>query len=192
MGSQVVGSGGTAISTTVNAGSSCDVGEQDVYGLAVSTTVNGGAQEIVLSAGTASVITILSGGSETISAGGTDFGAEISGGEQDVYGNASATVDSGGYQYVGSGGTASDAVIYAAGDQEVDVGATAIGATLSGGEQDVYGSASGTTVDSGGYQYVGSSGTASDAVIYAAGNQDVDGFATAIGATLSGGEQDVY
>jgi autotransporter passenger strand-loop-strand repeat protein len=60
----------------------------------------------VLSGGFADPATIYSGGSETIGAGGTDLGAQISGGTQSDYGFASGVTIYGGSQVVESGGTA--------------------------------------------------------------------------------------
>ena len=59
-------------------------------------------------AGSASATTICASGTEIVSAGGTDLGAQISGGEQDVSGLASGvTIFTGGSQVVESGGSAS-------------------------------------------------------------------------------------
>jgi autotransporter passenger strand-loop-strand repeat protein len=44
----------------------------------------------LISGSIASDTTILAGGTDAVSAGATDFGAQISGGEQDVYGSAIA------------------------------------------------------------------------------------------------------
>jgi autotransporter passenger strand-loop-strand repeat protein len=81
-------------------------GEQDVFGIAGGGTVFGGSQVIegggtasnatianggtlvVSAGGLADPTTILGGGLEIISARGSDRGALLSGGEQDVYGNA--------------------------------------------------------------------------------------------------------
>jgi len=102
--------------------------------------------------------TVSSGGSLSVSSGGTASGA---------------TVDDGGYQYVAAGGIASDTVLTDPGIQVVSSGGIAIGATLSGGKQDVYGLASGTVVDSSGLEIVESGGTASDATIGSGGTIDV-------------------
>ena len=81
-------------------------------------------------------------------------------------------------------------------------------ATLSGGEQDVYGSATGTTVNSGGVQIVEDGGVARATIVNPGGTETVSAggsdvaatingglqtdYGSASGATVSGGEQDVY
>jgi autotransporter passenger strand-loop-strand repeat protein len=65
--------------TTVNSGGSEIVASG---GIASNTIVSSGGSMVVLSHGIADPATIYSGGSETISAGGTDLGALISGGTQ--------------------------------------------------------------------------------------------------------------
>ena len=68
--------------------------------------VDRGANLIVSSGGSADLTAIASGGSETISSGGTDNGALIRGGVQDVFDTASGATISAGLQVVESGGIA--------------------------------------------------------------------------------------
>ena len=127
-GDEIVSAGGTDIGAVISAGT------QYAYGVASSATVFGGGSQIIESGGTASNTTI-NAAVETISAGGTDIGAIISGtagvdgGQQFVYGTARAVTVDLGVQWVSSGGVASGTVVrYAA--QEVLSGGTAIGTTL--------------------------------------------------------------
>src|SRR5262249_34269215 len=71
-------------------------------GTASSTTVYGGGVLNVLSQGLADPATIYIGGRETISKGGTDLGAQISGGIQVDSGFASGATIFAGSQLVGS------------------------------------------------------------------------------------------
>jgi autotransporter passenger strand-loop-strand repeat protein len=57
-------------------------------GTASNTTIANGGTLVVSAGGLADPTTILGGGLEIISARGSDRGALLSGGEQDVYGNA--------------------------------------------------------------------------------------------------------
>jgi autotransporter passenger strand-loop-strand repeat protein len=76
---------------------------------------------------------IFAGGSETVSAGGTDDGAQISGGTQTVFGLASgATVSSGGTETVSSGGTATSTTISNGGTEYVSSGGQAQNITFAG------------------------------------------------------------
>ncbi|MGC2414835.1 MAG: AIDA repeat-containing protein, partial [Stellaceae bacterium] len=147
-----------------------------------------GVTEIVLSGGTARGTIILTGGTETVSAGGKDFNAKISG-KQFVHGGAtSATVAAGGNQYVDAGGTASATIVHSGGRQIVSAGGVASGSTVSsggslivsaggtvssgrvnnGGTETVYGRASGGTIN-GGIVHVASGGTATGTVTFVTG-----------------------
>jgi autotransporter passenger strand-loop-strand repeat protein len=68
-----------------------------------------------------------------VSAGGTDLGALISGGEQDVFGYASGAVVASGVQAVESGGTAINTVVSSGGVLELSTGAVATGFTIQSG-----------------------------------------------------------
>jgi autotransporter passenger strand-loop-strand repeat protein len=94
-----------------------------------------------------------SGGLEVVSAGGVDSAAQISGGEQDVYGSAVSATVFAGSQVVESGGSASGTIINSGGSTYVESGGEIVDTTVeSGGFLYVYSGAidSGTTVDSGG------------------------------------------
>jgi autotransporter passenger strand-loop-strand repeat protein len=229
----VVLSGGTALETTVGGGleivssggidSGAQIfgGEQDVFGIAGGGTVFGGSQVIegggtasnttianggtlvVSAGGLADPTTILGGGLEIISARGSDRGALLSGGEQDVYGNAggatifadSQVIESGaagatplfrggGTLDVLSGGSANSARISAGGTEAVSAGATDSGARVSSGAQLVYGFASRTIVFTGA-QLVGPGGTASGTTISSGGTEIVNSAGMASGTTIS-------
>ena len=99
--------------------------------------VSSGGTLLVASRGIADPTLILSGGTEIVSAGGDDFGAQISGGTQVVFGLAQGATAFGGAQIVRSGGVAvgtivsgGSAVVSARGgeiDAEVDSGGTRAG-----------------------------------------------------------------
>jgi autotransporter passenger strand-loop-strand repeat protein len=77
---------------------------------------------------------ISAGGLETINSGGTDLGALLSGGRQDVFGNASGVqVNSGGVQVVFSGGVASGTTVRSGGVESVNSGGTTSAMTIAGG-----------------------------------------------------------
>ena len=100
--------------------------------------------------------------SEVISSGGVDI---------------SGTINDGGVQRIMAGGSASATVINDPGSQTVSSGATVTGTVVSGGVQDVYGTAISTTVMSGdstsGVQIVESGGVASITVLSNGGYQNV-------------------
>jgi autotransporter passenger strand-loop-strand repeat protein len=99
-------------------------------------TVSGGDQLVVLPAGTTSDTTVLVGGYEVVSSGGTAKTTSV-GGRQDVFGTASgATLLSGGVEVVSSGGSTSDTIV------------------SSGARDYVAGTAQGATVLNSGTQYV--------------------------------------
>jgi autotransporter passenger strand-loop-strand repeat protein len=95
-GEEYVAAGAMAVSATISSG-----GTQLVYGTASGATVSTGGQEFVLSGGVASGTLVSTGGVAVVesggigrsgvvnSAGGTDLGAQISGGTQFDYGLAS-------------------------------------------------------------------------------------------------------
>jgi autotransporter passenger strand-loop-strand repeat protein len=94
-------------------------------GTAVNTILMSGATLEVLSGGLADP-TIVSSGTTTVSAGGTDNGAQISGGTQLVYGVANAAIVFAGAEIVESGGLASGTTVSSGGTLDVLGGGTAI------------------------------------------------------------------
>jgi autotransporter passenger strand-loop-strand repeat protein len=135
---------------------------QEVYGDASGVTVLFAGSQVVEAGGTATSTVISDGGHEIVY--GHDFGATInSGGEQDVYGTASGVVvNADGHQIVEAGGTVTGTTIYAFGLEIVSAGSSDVSATIDGGQQDVYGTASGEIIQNGGTQNVYSGGTTSD------------------------------
>jgi len=146
----------------------------------------------------------LLGGSEIIASTGIDSGAQISGGEQDLFGLASGvtvftgsqvvesggiasntTVSSGGSLVVLSSGLADPAIIYSGGSETISAGGTDLGALVSGTQLD-YGFASGVTL-SYGTQVVEAGGTASGTIVNFSGTEQV--FGRDVGATLLAGGQ---
>ena len=112
---------GTATATIVNVGGSMSV--RGLYGQAISTTLNGGSMTVVggtsdYESCTAISTTINSGGSMTVSSGGTATETTInSGGSMTVSdgGTATETTVNNGYVYVSSGGTVTGALTLADG-----------------------------------------------------------------------------
>ena len=165
-GNQVVSSGGIATGATVGSGG------QDVYGTASTTVIGSGGVQVVEAGATATGTTVNSGGGQDVygTASATTIAvvalrssnpappprerqsaaapsrmstARRSTTRSTAEPCTSATVASGGVQYVSAGGTA-------------------IGATVSsGGTQNDVGTASGTTVLNGGHEIVTSGGFAS-------------------------------
>jgi autotransporter passenger strand-loop-strand repeat protein len=193
-GSEVVESGGTASGATVIVGSQIVESGGVTSGTTISALILGGVvfrgAETVASGGMASSTTISSSGLEVVSAGGTDLGAQIFGGEQDVFGVARGATVIFGSQVVESGGTASGTTVSSGGTLELFGGATAdlfgttvlaAGATLeiasgytltgfqvaNGVSLDVLagGTASGTMINSGGLEDVLSGGITSTTII---------------------------
>jgi autotransporter passenger strand-loop-strand repeat protein len=90
-------------------------------------------------------------------------------------------VVNGGSESVNAGGVASGTVV-SGGNQFVAQGGTVVGANvLAGGQESVYGSASGTTVSSGGQESLG--GTDTGTTVNSGGREYVQAFATALGWT---------
>ena len=135
--------------------------------------------------GVVSDVTIDSGGFEFVNSGGTDFGASVSGTLQ-VFSNGLASgveVRSGGLLQVGLAGFAaggvSDATIDSGGFESVNSGGTDLSNEILGGEQEVYGYAS-SAIIFGGSQVVAADGLAdtnvmSDGLLYVASGGTASG-----------------
>ncbi|EIJ2466522.1 autotransporter outer membrane beta-barrel domain-containing protein [Escherichia coli] len=119
-----------------------------------------------------------------------------SGGWQAVYSGGSATsttINSGGRQHVSSGGSATSTTINGGGLQIVSSGGSATSTTInSDGQQNVFsgGSATSTTIN-GGLQYVSRGGSATSTTING-GRQAVYSGASATSTTINDGWQNVY
>jgi autotransporter passenger strand-loop-strand repeat protein len=149
-GDQIVSSGGTAIGTTL-------YGEEQVVlgGIASATTIEAGGA-LLAGSSTVSGTVVLSRGLEQLGVATVDSGTTVSvGGTQWLYQGASATdaILNGGIQVIG-GLTSS----------------TAFGVQSTTG-----GTATGTVVNSGGAEYVGTAATATDTVVTSGGTQQVGG-----------------
>ena len=185
--------GGTAIGTTVNGG----VEYVETGAVAIGTVVEGGAQVVY---GTADGTILDNGASAYFESGSQVSGTVVNSGLAVILGVASATaVASGGYDFVEPGAHVVGTVIsglpgsaqLSGGEEFIESGAAATGTTLSGGAQVVYGTTTGTVVDSGGYQYVYPGGTASATIINNGGVESI--FELAVGTIVnSGGEDFVY
>ena len=95
--------------------------------------ISSGGTLIVAFGGVSDPVTIFSGGTEIVNNGGTDGGAQISGGEQDVFGSASGAIVFAGSQVVESGGTASNTIVLSGGTLVLSGAATLKQATISAG-----------------------------------------------------------
>ncbi|MDR3565378.1 MAG: autotransporter outer membrane beta-barrel domain-containing protein [Negativicutes bacterium] len=161
---------GTATNVQVNNGGLLEV--VDPSHQAVSTTVNAGGTVNVY-CGTATSTTVNSGGRITI------FELPIVDSNTGItlytaFGTATSTTVNGGSMIVSAGGIAS---------------ATTINA---GGTQEVYGSASNTSITNSGTQNIKNGGTASSTTVTNGGVQNVSGGAVAFATTISsGGTQNV-
>src|SRR6266513_218239 len=163
-GYQYVEPGGVASNTMMYGGA------QFVFagGTAIATTINGGAQDDF---GTAIGTIINGGGVEFVEAGAV----------------ASGTVNNGGTQYVNDGGTARDTTMNG-GVQIVFTGGTVIATTINGGAQDDFGTAIGTIINAGRFEFVEAGGVASGTVINA-GMQDIFAGGSAANTAICGGLQ---
>jgi autotransporter passenger strand-loop-strand repeat protein len=217
-GHQVVLSGGTDLNATISGAGRIEVqsgGEADftivqnvqafpfvgLYvdfgGTARSTTINGGDEGVA----------------------GVDIGAVVNSGGFQVVQNGGLTsgtiVSSGGTEIVTPGATASGTIVNSGGNETVSSGGSTFiagtdqNARISGGEQDVYGVATGDTIFTGS-QVVESGGTASNTVvsggaldvlsggladpvtIFSGGSETVSVGGTDLGAQISGGTQTVF
>jgi autotransporter passenger strand-loop-strand repeat protein len=202
-GYQEVYSGGVTTGTTV-----AGIGAQEyVYfgGTASGTVVSDRGFETVLSGGRAIGTT---DDSFLEVSGGSAVSATV-GGDVDVYsgGSTISTTLSGGTEFVWAGGTASFTTMSAGGDLAVESGGSAIGATATGLTEEIFvysggtasgavlgsggtellegGTAIGTTVNSGGYEYVSAGGTATSTTVSLGGMIDVAYLPYASGGTAS-------
>jgi autotransporter passenger strand-loop-strand repeat protein len=157
-----------------------------------SLTVPGGQTYDSVIVDSGGLLTVASGGSATNATvgGGTDSGAQINGGTQDVFGAASGVAVNTGSQTIETGAYASDSMVFAGGTEVV----SGTGAPLSGGLQLVYGSATSTFISSG-TQTVEVGGAVSGATVSGIVGVEVGGeevLGSAFATTISfGGEQDV-
>lgn len=164
-------------------------------GTATDTIIDGGNQH-VSSGGTATDTTINSGGLQHVYSGGTATDTTInSGGLQHVYNSGTATettINVGGEQYVHDEGAATYTTING-GEQRVSSGGTATKTTINSGFQYLLGgTVTDTTINSGGTQYVFNGGTANDTTVNTGGIQYVSNGGTATDTTINnGGTQNV-
>ncbi|HEV2156713.1 hypothetical protein [Bradyrhizobium sp.] len=192
--------GGTANNVVISAG-----GYQDVMNATVNGTTLAGSQQVHTGGVTYATI-IVNGGNEFVAAGGTTNGTIVSsGGLQYIAANGTANgtaINNGGYQYVLGAGN--DSVVFGGGVQEV-AGTTTNTTVSSGGIQHIVldGTAITTTVQAGGFQQVTSgsaqgsqvsgslqvlgTGTSTDTVIVAGGNEYIGAGASATGTTVNAG-----
>ena len=102
-------------------------------GTATGITMASGGTLAVLSGGIARPVTIASGGLDIVSARGSDFGAQVSGGTQLVYGLASGATLMTGLQVIELGSIASRTLVSSGGTLDVLSGGTAVAPQLFAG-----------------------------------------------------------
>ena len=98
--------------------------------------MSSGGALVVSSGGTADPTTIFSGGSETVSAGGTDLGAQVAGGRLFVLSGGTAVggaISSGGTEIVSGHGFDASATVFGGGKLFVQSGGTAVDITIASG-----------------------------------------------------------
>nr|WP_210451180.1 AIDA repeat-containing protein [Pantoea ananatis] len=211
-GFQYVSAGDKADNVMVIEGGTQNV---DFGGSTTDTVVVGYAEQGVFG-GTAIFTQLHSGGRQSLNLGSAIGTIVNKGSKQEVWGGLAVytVVNDGATQEIKSprhpdfSGTARSTTVNSGGTQKVNSGGTALGTTVSGGDQYLYdgSSASDTTVNTGGNQYVSggsaisttlnyggtqtiySGGSASDTTVNTGGNQYVSG-GSASGAVLSGGSQ---
>ncbi|EKI3132246.1 autotransporter outer membrane beta-barrel domain-containing protein, partial [Escherichia coli] len=153
--------------------------------------------------------TLISGGEQRVSSGGSAVDTTIEEGLQTVLngGNVSGTLISGGEQRVSSGGSAVDTTIeegvqtvlnggnvsgthISGGEQNISSGGSAVDTTIEVGLQTVFdgGSVNGTIID-GGEQHISSGGSAINTTLD--GYQTVFNGGNATGTTINGGFQNI-
>jgi autotransporter passenger strand-loop-strand repeat protein len=192
-------SGGLTSFTTVSIG-----GVEYVFsgGSAVSTTVSSYASDYVFSGGTATGTIVQTGADEYVYSSGTTSFTTVSGtGKQYVSSGATATgttVSLGGSQYVYSSGITVSTLLTGGGSEIVYAGGSAISTTADGGGGlnqyglIVDGTATGTTLNSGGYEGVKGSGTSLDTVVNSGSYEIISSGGTATSTTVrSGGHDEV-
>ena len=176
--------------------------------------ISSGGTLIVAFGGVSDPVTIFSGGTEIVDSGGTDGGAQISGGEQDVFGSANGAIVFAGSQVIEAGGTASNTIVLSGGMLVLSGTATLKQATISAGgvltvgsgatlssfavnsgvlvEAASGGSAKNATVSAGGTLAVVAGGMATSAIVRNGGTEVVSAGGDDLAAKISGGTQFVY
>jgi autotransporter passenger strand-loop-strand repeat protein len=167
-GFQYVYSGGAASNTVLNdpggqitlagglaSGAILSGGRQVVFGNVGGTIIGSDGLQVVESGGVASGSILQAGGTSYIYSFGQEVGAQISGGNSDVFGNATRDTIFAGSQVVESGGTASNTAVFSGGVEVVSSGGTAVVTTISGGKEELAAGA----VASGAITFAGTGGT---------------------------------
>lgn len=170
-GVQSILSTGAAVSVTLIDGGVQDVGAK---GKATAAFISSGGTQLIYSAGLATAAAVRSDGVQAVYSGGTA---------------ATTTISAGGTQIVAAdgGGLASATTILSGGLETVSAGGTDRAAKISGGEQDVYGTASGATVAGTGTQIVESGGTAIRTTVDRGGLAIVESGSTVSNLTVASG-----
>lgn len=173
-------SGGIVSGTILSAGTPHGSGTETTQivgsgGTAIDTTLESYAVQRVSAGGVASGTTVDSGNVQAVGSGGSSIDAVVnSGGLEQGAGTVSATtVNSGGVETVNSGGGAINVTL----NGGVQIAGGTQSSTLLGAAA-LTGTASGTVINAGGTQYVGSGATVAGTVIDAGGTQQIGGTTT--------------
>jgi autotransporter passenger strand-loop-strand repeat protein len=207
-GSQILGNGDTATSSTIISGGRQLIsaggvaattlvsrGTQTIYsgGSATSTTLNTGGLQNIDFGGSATFTTLNNGGIQTITSGGSaTFTTLNNSGIQTISSGGSATfttLNNGGIQTITSGGSATSTTLNNGGIQTISSGGSATSTVIAGGSQHIRGGgyASATTLLSGGKQIISVGGSAYDTTVCAGGIHEINSGGSSESATISSG-----
>ncbi len=182
-GQEIIYVGGTATATSASAG-----GTVIVAGAASNTILASGGHQYVYSGGVASGATVYYYATDVVFSGGIASGTILAGGGETVSsgGSAVGTID-GGSQYVAAGGTAIDTTVNNAFLEDSGLLSNALVHDDAVGYLFAGGVAIGTTVAGGAAEYIYSGGVDSNGTVAAGGAQYVLSGGSATGTTVSSG-----
>ena len=185
-GQQNVLSGGVSNNTTVQY-----YGMQNINGSSYNSSVDTRGTINVNRGGYAEG-TIVNGGTYSVLSGASSSQTIVNSGREYVTGTEENATINGGTQEIKSGGIAENTTINNGGTQQVDEGGTAKETIISsGGSAVVYGTSTGTLVDSGAKFKIYGDGVAENTII-SGGTMEVSGSGTSLSSQMISGIQRVY
>ena len=185
-GQQNVLSGGVSNNTTVQY-----YGMQNINGSSYNSSVDTRGTINVNRGGYAEG-TIVNGGTYSVLSGASSSQTIVNSGREYVTGTEENATINGGTQEIKSGGIAENTTINNGGTQQVDEGGTAKETIISsGGSAVVYGTSTGTLVDSGAKFKIYGVGVAENTII-SGGTMEVSGNGTSLSSQMISGIQRVY
>ena len=185
-GQQNVLSGGVSNNTTVQY-----YGMQNINGSSYNSSVDTRGTINVNRGGYAEG-TIVNGGTYSVLSGASSSQTIVNSGREYVTGTEENATINGGTQEIKSGGIAENTTINNGGTQQVDEGGTAKETIISsGGSAVVYGTSTGTLVDSGAKFKIYGVGVAENTII-SGGTMEVSGSGTSLSSQMISGIQRVY